>query len=112
MGDAVGVVAVSVLGALLIPPFGAIGGAIAAVAGDVIFCGYVFVTLWRAGPGRALEAEPFLRAAAAAAPVVAFALLSPLPELVEALVAAVAFPLLALATGAVPVEIRDRLLRR
>ena len=108
----VGVVAVSVLGALLIPPYDAIGGAIAAVAGDVIFCSYVFVTLWRAGPGRALGAEPFLRAAAAAAPVVAFALLSPLPELVEALVAAVAFPLLALATGAVPVEIRDRVLRR
>ena len=109
---AVGLVAVVVLGAALIPPLGAEGGAIAAVLGDVIFCAFVYVTLRRAGPGRALGAGPFLRLAAAVVPVAAFALLSPLPELAEAAVAGVAFPLLALATGAVPEELRDRALRR
>ena len=108
----VGLVAVAVLGGALIPPFGAEGGAIAAVIGDFIFCGYVYVTLRRAGPGRELAAGPFLRLAAATVPVVAFALLSPLPQLAEAAVAGIAFPLLALATGAVPEEIRDRALRR
>lgn len=108
----VGVVAVAGLGAALIPPFGATGGAVAAVLGDLIFCAYVYVTLRRAGPGRELTAAPFVRLALAAAPSVAFALLSPLPELAEAAIVGVAFPLCALATGAVPEEIRDRVLRR
>jgi O-antigen/teichoic acid export membrane protein len=106
---AIGVAAVVILGAALIPPLGADGGAIAAVAADLVFCGAVFVALRRAGPGRTIPAKPFLRIAAAAAPPLLVVVASPLPAAADTVVVALLFPVLAAAFGAVPSEITDRL---
>jgi O-antigen/teichoic acid export membrane protein len=108
---AIGVAAVLVFGLLLIPPFGAQGAAVAAVAGDVVYCAAVFVALRRAGPGRGLPPGPLLRVIAAAAPPLLIALFSPLPPAADALIVAVLFPVLAAAFGAVPPELTDRVRR-
>jgi O-antigen/teichoic acid export membrane protein len=105
---AIGVVAVLLFGLLLIPPLGAEGAAIAAVAGDLVFCAAVFVALRRAGPGRGLPPGPLLRVAAAALPALLVALASPLPAAADAVVVALLFPLLATLLGAVPPELTDR----
>jgi O-antigen/teichoic acid export membrane protein len=111
---AIGVVAVLVLGLILIPAFGAKGGAIAAVAADVLYSATVFVALRRAGAGRAFPAASFARLVAAAAGAVVVAVVSPLPAAADAVLVAAVFTLLALALGAVPSEITDwlRQLRR
>jgi hypothetical protein len=88
---------------------GAKGGAIAAVLGDLIFCGCIFAALWRAGPGRELPAGPFLRLALATVPAVLIGILSPLPAGADALLAALAFVLAAWFAQAVPEEIRERI---
>jgi O-antigen/teichoic acid export membrane protein len=106
---AIGVAAVLLFGLLLIPPLGAEGAAIAAVAADVVYCGAVFVALRQAGPGRDFPAGPLLRMAAAAAPPLLVALASPLPAAVNAVIVGVLFTLLAVALGAVPPELTDRL---
>ena len=106
---AIGVVAVVILGASLIPPFGAQGAAIAAVVGDVIFCGAAYAALRGAGPGRGLPPGPFARIAVAAIPALLVAVASPLPAVVNAAIVAMLFPLLAAALGGVPPELIDRL---
>ena len=103
-----GVVAVVALGLVLIPSLGAVGAAIAAVAGDVIYCAAVFVALRRAGPGRGMPTGPLLRVAAAALPPLVVALVSPLPPAANAAIAAILFAALATALGAVPPELTDR----
>jgi O-antigen/teichoic acid export membrane protein len=109
IGTAIGVAAVGVLGAVLIPPLGAEGGALAAVLADLIYCVVVYVSLRRAGPGRALRPGPLIRIAAAAVPPALIVVASPLPAAVDAVVVALLFPLLAVALGAVPPEVMDRL---
>lgn len=109
LGTALGVVSVTVLGSLLIPRLGAMGGGIAAVLGDLIFSAFIFAGLRRAGPGRGMSAGPFVRIAAAAVPAILVGLLSPLPALADAVVVAVLFPVCAYLAGAVPPEVSDRL---
>jgi O-antigen/teichoic acid export membrane protein len=107
-----GVTAVAVCGAALIGPLGAEGAAIAAVGADVLYCGAVFIALRGAGATREFPPGPFLRMAAAALPPLVIAVASPLPAAVDAAIVGVTFPLLALAFGAVPSELADRLRRR
>jgi O-antigen/teichoic acid export membrane protein len=109
IGTGIGVGAAIVLGAGLIPPLGARGGAIAAVIADLVFCGAIFAALWSAGPGRELPAGPFLRIAVAALPPLLVAVASPLPAAVNAVIVGALFSALALALGTVPSELIDRL---
>lgn len=111
-GTGFGVFAVATLGLLLIPPYGAEGGAAAAVLGDVAFSLFILVALRRAGPGRGLPVGPFARLGGAAAATLALALVLPLPALVEGIGAGVLFPALALLLGAVPEELEARILPR
>ena len=74
---AIGLAAVLVFGLILIPPLGAEGAAIAAVAGDLVYCAAVFVALHRAGPGRGLPPGPLLRVVAAALPALVVAVAKP-----------------------------------
>jgi O-antigen/teichoic acid export membrane protein len=109
---AIGIISVLAFGLALIPPLGAEGAAIAAVAGDLVYCAAVLVALRRAGPGRGLPPGPLVRAAAAAVPPLLVAVASPLPAAADASVVALLFPLLATLFGAVPPEITDPLRRR
>jgi O-antigen/teichoic acid export membrane protein len=109
LSTGIGVVAVGILGALLIPPLGARGGAVAAVLGDAVFCACIFAVLWRAGPGRELPRDPFVRLALSAVPAALIGAFSPLPAAVDAPLAAAAFLVVAWFAGAIPEEIRARL---
>jgi O-antigen/teichoic acid export membrane protein len=108
----IGVLAVVALGAILIPPFGARGGAIAAVLADLAFCAAIYAALRRAGPGREFDIAPFARIAAAAIGPVLVAVASPLPATLNAVIVVLLFASLAAAFGAVPSELIDRLRRR
>jgi O-antigen/teichoic acid export membrane protein len=109
-GTAIGVSAVLAIGVALILPFGAIGGAIAAVAADVVYCAAILWFVHRAGAAGGLTAGPFLRIAAAAVPAFALAVLSPLPELINCLLATLLYLVLTLGFGALPPEISERVL--
>ena len=106
---AVGVIAVLGCGFALIPPFGANGGAYAAVAADVIFCIAMYGALVRAGLRSQLAAGPLLRIAAAAIPAFALGALSPLPAIVNCLLATALYLLLVVVLRGLPPELESRL---
>jgi O-antigen/teichoic acid export membrane protein len=105
----IGVVAVVVLGAVLVPPLGAQGAAIAAVVADLVLCGATYVALSRSGLGHVLPAGPLMRIAGAALPPLALGVVSPAPPIVNAIVAAALFCVLAIVLRAVPSEVLERL---
>ncbi len=109
IATAVGVTAVLVIGTALILPMGARGAAIAAVAADVVFTGAVYVCVRRAGAARGMTVGPFARIGLCGLPGLALAVLSPLPAVVNCVLATGLFALLAVALGALPPEIADRL---
>ena len=109
VGTVIGVSAVIVAGVALILPFGAIGGAVAAVAADVVYCGAIFWAVRRAGATGAITGGPFVRIAVSALAAFALALLSPLPALVNCVLAGLLYLGLAFALGALPPEVSDRL---
>jgi O-antigen/teichoic acid export membrane protein len=104
---AIGVAAVLAAGLALIPPLGAEGAAIAAVIGDVILCGAVYVALRRAGPGPWLPVGGIARVAAAAAVAVGVGLIPGVPDVVRAVAVVAAFVTAALLLRAVPDELLD-----
>jgi O-antigen/teichoic acid export membrane protein len=108
IGAAIGVAAVGVFGAVLIPPMGAKGAGIAAVAADVVYCAALYVPVRRSGAADAFTVGPFARIAACGLPGLALALLSPLPAIVNCVIATAAFLALAIALGAVPPELSER----
>jgi GT2 family glycosyltransferase/O-antigen/teichoic acid export membrane protein len=101
----VGVVAVLVAGALLIPPYGAIGAAVAAVIGDVILCLAVYVALRRVGPGPWFLVPMTARLVAATALAVGVGLIPGVPDLLRAIAVVVTFCVAALVMRTVPEEI-------
>ena len=76
-----------------------------------MFCICFIAFLQRTCPGRAISASPFLRLATASVLPLAIGLLSPLPALVDTLLAVLAFAGGAWLLGAVPEEIRHVVLR-
>jgi O-antigen/teichoic acid export membrane protein len=108
LSTAIGVAAVAAFGGALIPPLGAKGAAIAAVAADIVFCAAIFVSMRSAGAATALTPGPFIRIALSAAPAAALAGLSPLPQAVNTVLAAGSFMVLAWRLGALPVELSAR----
>lgn len=105
ISTAIGVAAVLVFGASLIPPLGAKGAAIAAVVADVIFCATIYVPLRRGGAGAALRAGPFLRIATCAAPGLVLALTSPLSPAPTTVIATGIFLALTVALRSLPPEL-------
>lgn len=105
----IGVAAVAAFGAALIPPLGANGAAIAAVVADAVYCAAVYVPLRRSGAANMLTSAPFLRIGACGLPGLVLALVSPLPAIVNCVLATAAFVALMIPLGAVPPEISDRI---
>jgi O-antigen/teichoic acid export membrane protein len=107
--SAIGVGAVGLFGTAFIPLWHAHGAAIAAVIADVVFCGSMYVSMRRAGAARAFAAGPFVRIAFCALPGVAIALVSPLPDAINCVVATLLYIVLIALAGALPPELSDRI---
>jgi O-antigen/teichoic acid export membrane protein len=106
LATAAGVAALVVIGLVLIPEDEARGAALTAVLADLILCAAMFVAVWRAGPGRRVEAGRLARILVAGAVGAAVALL-PLPDAALAPLAVAAFLVAARALGAIPQELLD-----
>jgi O-antigen/teichoic acid export membrane protein len=99
----------AVVAVVLVPQFGAQGGAAASVLGDALLAGLIYWRL-RAGIGRVMVRVGFLARVAAAAAVAVSALLIPgLPDLVAAALAGVLFLGVGQLIGMLPEELRDAL---
>jgi O-antigen/teichoic acid export membrane protein len=104
-----GVAAVVIAGLILIPPFQAQGAAVAAVIGDTVLCGAVYVAIRGGKTGDWLPAEGVLRIAGAAVPAVAAGLIPGLPSVVRAVLVAGVFVAVAALLRAIPSELTDAL---
>jgi O-antigen/teichoic acid export membrane protein len=106
---ATGVLSVVVLGVALVPPFGAKGAAVAAVLADLLLCGATYLAMRHSGLRRVIPVSTLGRVALAALPPLALGVLSPLPAIVNAILAGALFCVLALVLDAVPSEVAERL---
>jgi GT2 family glycosyltransferase/O-antigen/teichoic acid export membrane protein len=104
---AVGLVTVLVAGLVLIPPLGATGAAIAAVAADAVLCVAVYVALRRAGPGPWFSGPMTARALGAALAALGVGLIQGIPDGVRAVLVVIVFGAAALVLRAVPSELTD-----
>ena len=96
---------VAIFAALLVPPLGAKGGALASVLGDAVLASLIFWRLRAAGSGVGLRLG-FLARVAAAAAVASIVLLVPgLPDLVAAALAGGVFVAVGHVIGMVPEEV-------
>jgi O-antigen/teichoic acid export membrane protein len=104
--NAVGLVAVAVFAAALVPPLGAKGGAIASVAADMVLAGLIY---WRLhiATGRVTVRAGFLARVAVASLAGGAVLLLPIGDIPASVVAAVVFIGVGFALGMVPNELRD-----
>ena len=93
------------LGLALIPPFGAVGGAVGDVVTEVALAGVLTAYVWRALPGSRPSARTVRAVAAATAAGVLVALL-PLGQVMRPIAAVVAFVVVVVALRGVPPELR------
>jgi O-antigen/teichoic acid export membrane protein len=105
---AVGVGSVLIFGVALIPPYGAKGGAIAAVGADVVFCGAVYLSLRRSGAAQSLRVEPFVRIALCVLPAFALQAVSPFSALITCILATAAYLACTVLFRALPPEVSSR----
>jgi O-antigen/teichoic acid export membrane protein len=107
--NALGLLGVAVFAAVLVPPFGAQGGAAASVLGDGLLACLIYWRL-RAAAGRVMVRMGFLARVAAAAAVASCGLLIPgLPDLIAAALAGLLFLGVGQLIGMIPDELRDAL---
>ena len=106
--NALGLLAVGVFAAALVPPLGAKGGALASVLGDAVLAALIY---WRLhlSTGRVTVRIGFLARVAVAALAGGAALLLPLPDLVAATLAGTVFLAVGHLIGMVPEELREAL---
>jgi O-antigen/teichoic acid export membrane protein len=106
--NALGLLAVAVFAAILVPPLGAKGGAIASVAADIVLAGLIY---WRLHTvtGRVSVRAGFLLRVAIAALASGAVLLLPIGDIPAAIAAALVFIAVGFAIGMVPKELRDLL---
>jgi O-antigen/teichoic acid export membrane protein len=106
MTNAVGLLAVAVFAAILVPPLGAKGGAIASVAADIVLAGLIY---WRLhiSTGRVTVRTGFLARVVVASAAGGAALLLPIGDIPASVVGAVVFVGVGFAVGMVPKELRD-----
>jgi O-antigen/teichoic acid export membrane protein len=104
--NALGLLAVAVFAAVLVPPLGAKGGALASVAADVVLAGLIY---WRLhiSTGRVTVRLSFLARVAVAALAGGATLLLPIGDIPAAALAALVFIAVGFAVGMVPKELRD-----
>jgi O-antigen/teichoic acid export membrane protein len=104
--NALGLLAVGVLAAILVPPLGARGGAIASVSADIALAGLIY---WRLhiSTGRVTVRGGFLARVAVASLASGAALLLPIGDIPAAVAAAIVFLAVGFAVGMVPKELRD-----
>jgi O-antigen/teichoic acid export membrane protein len=107
--NSLGLLGVGAFAAVLVPLFGAQGGATASVLGDALLASLIYWRL-RSAAGAVMVGTPFLARVAAAAAVACGALLIPgLPDFAAAALAGVLFLGVGQLIGMVPRELRDAL---
>jgi O-antigen/teichoic acid export membrane protein len=107
--NALGLLGVAVFATVLVPAFGAQGGAAATVLGDAVLASLIYWKL-HAAVGRFMVRAGFLARVAAAAAVAACASLIPgLPDLLAAALTGVLFLGVGQLIGMIPRELRDAL---
>jgi O-antigen/teichoic acid export membrane protein len=109
LANGLGLVALGVFAAALVPPLGAKGGAIATVLGDAVLASLIY---WRlhVTTGRVIVRFGFVARVALAAAVGAATLLVPgVPDLAAAVLAGLAFLAAGAGVGMVPQELREAL---
>jgi O-antigen/teichoic acid export membrane protein len=106
--NALGLVGISLFAAALVPSFGAKGGAAASVLGDALLAGLIY---WRLHlvTGRVMVSAGFLGRVAAAAVIGCLPLLTGLPDIAAAGLAAVLFLGVGWGIGMVPTELREQI---
>jgi O-antigen/teichoic acid export membrane protein len=104
--NAVGLLAVGVFAAVLVPPMGAKGGAMASVAADIVLAGLIYWRLHVATGRVAVRASVLGRVAVAAAAGGA-ALVLPIGDIPASVVGAIVFLGVGTAVGMVPKELHD-----
>jgi O-antigen/teichoic acid export membrane protein len=104
--NAIGLLGVAVFAAVLVPPLGAKGGAMASVAADIVLAGLIY---WRLhiSTGRVTVRAGFLARIAVASLASGAALLLPIGDIPASVVAAIVFIGVGFAVGMVPKELRD-----
>lgn len=104
--NALGLLAVAVFAAVLVPPLGAKGGAMASVAADIVLAGLIY---WRLhiSTGRVTVRTGFLARVAVAALASVAVLLLPIGDIPAAAAAAIVFLGVGFAVGMVPKELRE-----
>ncbi|HST69296.1 MAG TPA: polysaccharide biosynthesis C-terminal domain-containing protein [Solirubrobacterales bacterium] len=109
LANALGLVAIGIFAAALVPPLGARGGAIATVLGDAVLAGLIYWRLHRS-TGKVTVRLGFLARVALAALLGCAVLLVPgLPDLVAATLGGLVFLASGYLLGMVPPELRDAL---
>jgi O-antigen/teichoic acid export membrane protein len=109
--NALGLLAVAVFAAILVPPLGAKGGAIASVCADAVLAGLIYWRLHLA-TGKVTVRAGFLGRVAIAVACGGAALLAPIGDIPAAILSAVVFLGVGLVVGMVPKELRDVIGRR
>jgi O-antigen/teichoic acid export membrane protein len=104
--NAMGLLAVAVFAAVLVPPLGAKGGAISSVSADMVLAGLIYWRLHLA-TGRVMVKAGFLAKVAVAALAAGAALLLPIGDLPAAAVSGIVFIGVGFAVGMVPKELHD-----
>ncbi|HEX3360155.1 MAG TPA: polysaccharide biosynthesis C-terminal domain-containing protein [Solirubrobacterales bacterium] len=104
--NAVGLIAVGLFAAVLVPPLGAKGGAIASVSADIVLAGLIY---WRLhiSTGRVTVRRGFLARVAVASLAAGATLLLPMGDIPASIAAAIIFFAVGFAVGMVPKELRD-----
>jgi O-antigen/teichoic acid export membrane protein len=104
--NAIGLLAVAAFAAILVPPLGAKGGAIASVAADMVLAGLIY---WRLhlSTGRVTVRPGFLLRVAVASFAGGAALLLPIGDIPAAIAAAIVFIGVGFTVGMIPKELRD-----
>jgi O-antigen/teichoic acid export membrane protein len=104
--NALGLLAVGVFAAVLVPPLGAKGGAIASVCADALLAGLIYWRLHRS-TGKVTVRSGFLMRVGIATVAGGAALLLPIGDIPAAILGAVVFLGVGSAVGMVPTELRD-----
>jgi O-antigen/teichoic acid export membrane protein len=106
--NALGLLGLAVFAAVLVPPFGAEGGAAASVLGDALLASLIYWRLSRAAGRVTVGGWGFLLRVAGAAALASVALIIPgLPDLLAAALAAVLFLGVGQLIGMVPKELHE-----
>ena len=105
-----GLAAAVIGGLVLVPLFDARGAAVAASAAEMVNAGAAYIALRRYGPGRELSLAWLPKLVLAAGLGVAVGLLGPGPDLLETVLGAAVFAIVAIATRLLPPELLHSLL--